>query len=212
MSIFIKSCLAKVPVRFAVSLFGSILMLCNLSGCAGAKDLRPLSELDEAQQGATKGYVVKPGDLLNVQVWGEQRLSGELYVRDDGKITLSLINDVEAAGKSLGELSQLIEKKLEDFVSGAQVTISVNQQAPIRYFLSGSFIKPGEYTSVKAINFVQAIATGNGFAPFANEGSVMLIRRASNNSELRYKLDYNSVVNGNEPNPTLQDGDVLAVK
>lgn len=187
-----------------------VLFLGFASGCSGAKDLRPLSELETSKQ-AVKSYMIKPGDLLNVQVWGEQRLSGEFYVRDDGKITLSLINDIEANGKNLEDLAASIEAKLADYVSTPKVTVSVSQPAAIRYFLSGSFIKPGEYSSTKPINFVQAIATGNGFAPFANEGSVMLIRK-SNTGELRYKLDYNAVVNGEEPNPTLQDGDVLAVK
>lgn len=197
---------------FAVSFLPFVfLSFILLIGCQISKDLRPLSELEESQRTVKKGYFVRPGDLLNVQVWGEQKLSGEIKVRDDGRITIPLINDVDAAAQTLEDLSGDIAQKLESFVPGAQVTVSVSQQAPIHYFLSGSFIKPGEYTSTKEINLIQAIATGNGFAPFANDSSILLIRKSAQR-EMRYNLSYDDVVNGEEPNPTIRDGDIISVR
>ena len=85
------------------------------------------------------------------------------------------------------------------------------QSAPIRYFLAGQFLKPGEFRSEQGITLLQAIAKAGGLAPFADESSITLIRRNAS-KELRYQLDYNRVVNGKEPNPLLRDGDFISVE
>lgn len=82
---------------------------------------------------------------------------------------------------------------------------------PIKYFLNGSFQKPGAYESDKPITLLQAIAVGGGFAPFADESSILLIR-TKENLNLKYQLDYNRVLDAKEPNPVLRDGDVISVR
>ena len=184
-----------------------------LSGC-GAGNVRSNKELIP-EAAALGEYLTKAGDVLLVKVWGEPRLTGEVLVRDDGKLTLPLIDDVPAEGKTLKEISADISKRLKEFIPAVSVTTTVVQTAPLRYFLSGLFIKPGEYRSDKHITLLQAIATGGGFAPFADESSIILIRRGAEgdgSTELRYELDYNRVVNGKEPNPELKNGDVIAVQ
>ena len=91
------------------------------------------------------------------------------------------------------------------------VNISLTQSAPIVYYLSGQFLKPGEYRTDKQITLLQAIATGGGFAPFADESNIMLVRRAED-GERRYRFDYGSLVSGDEPNPTLKTGDVVSIR
>lgn len=184
-----------------------------VAGCTPG-NLRPIDELSPNGSAATE-YRVSRGDSLSVQVWGEPRLSGDVVVRDDGSLTMPLINDVPAEGKTLKELSTEVTNKLTAFVPAASVSISVVNTAPVRYYLSGSFNKPGEYRSDKKITLLQAVATGGGFAPFADESSIMLIRKAAagtNGAELRYRLDYNRVISGKEPNPELKDGDILAIQ
>ncbi len=189
----------------------SLTLITVLGGCsAGTTKGRPLTELSETETSGGK-YIVSGGDNLSVQVWGEPKLSGEVFVRDDGNLTMPLINDVPAAGRTLDAISTDITARLKDFVPSASVSISVVQSAPIRYFLSGAFAKPGEFRSEGKITLLQAIATGGGFAPFANEGALILIRKTAE-GELRYKLDYNRVISGSEPNPMLKNGDVVAVQ
>ena len=183
-------------------------LLVLLSGCGAGG--RPLAELT-AQQEAGQ-YVVQSGDTLAVNVWGEPRLSGEVFVREDGNFTLQLIDDVQAVGKTPKQISVEVTERLQKFIPAASVSISVQQTAPIRYFLSGQFNKPGEYRSDKKITLLQAVATGGGFAPFADESSITLIRRTADSKELRYALDYNRVIDGREPNPELKNGDIVAVK
>ena len=176
-------------------------------GCSPAG--RPLKEL--LSSGEPGSYVVQGGDTLMVNVWGEPRLTGEVFVREDGNFTLPLIDDVAAAGKNPKEISLSVQERLRKFIPAASVSISVTQTAPIRYFLSGSFNKPGEFRSDKRITLLQAVATGGGFAPFADESTVTLIRRTPE-GELRYTLDYNRVIDGREPNPELKNGDIIAIK
>ena len=85
------------------------------------------------------------------------------------------------------------------------------QSAPIRYFLAGQFLKPGEFRSEQGITLLQAVAKAGGFAPFADESSIILIRKNAA-KEFRYELDYNRVVSGRQPNPNLTDGDFISVE
>ena len=187
-----------------------LFMLAGIAGCGG-DNLRPSEELAPPPRD-TGEYVAKSGDVLSIKVWGEPRLTGEVLVRDDGKFTLPLIDDVLAEGKTMKQITEDITKRLKEFIPTASVSTSVVQTAPVRYFLSGQFLKPGEYRSDKQITFLQAIATGGGFAPFADESSIMLFRKNSSGPELRYRLDYNRVVDGKEPNPELRNGDIIAIK
>lgn len=190
-----------------------IFCLSGLTSCGlfGGSNLSPLDELKPEAETSSE-YTIQAGDVLDVQVWGETRLSGEVFVRDDGKLTMRLINDVTAEGRTAKDLGEEIKTRLSEFIPAASVTVSVIHTAPVRYYLSGKFMKPGEYRSDKRITFLQAVATGGGFIPFADESNIMLIRKGPEQIDLRYELDYNRVVEGKEPNPTLKNGDVIAIK
>jgi len=188
---------------FTLALFSAVFA----AACSPAG--RPLKELVSTNEPGA--YVVQGGDTLMVNVWGEPRLTGEVFVREDGNLTLPLIDDVAAAGKTPKQIAEDVQTRLRKFIPAASVSISVTQTAPIRYFLSGAFNKPGEFRSDKRITLLQAVATGGGFAPFADESAVTLIRRTPE-GELRYTLDYNRVIDGREPNPELKNGDIIAIK
>jgi polysaccharide export outer membrane protein len=190
-------------------LFVGTLFLAAVSACA-PNNIRSLSELNKADDKNAE-YLIQGGDTLIVNVWGEPRLSGPVVVREDGRFTLPLIEDVLAEGKTVKQLSAEVTQKLVAFIPAASVSISVSQSAPIRYYLSGQFVKPGEFRSDRRITLLQAIATGGGFAPFADESEIMLIRKGRS-GDLRYRFDYNRVVDGRDPNPELKNGDVVSVK
>ena len=190
----------------------TVLTLIGLLACSACtpSNLRPLDELKTATT-ADAEYLIQGGDTLIVNVWGEQRLSGPVVVREDGRFTLPLVEDIHAEGKTVKQLTDEVTKKLVAFIPAASVAISVSQTAPIRYYLSGQFLKPGEFRSERKITLLQAIATGGGFAPFADESELLIIRK-STTGDLRYRFDYNRVVDGREPNPELKNGDVISVK
>lgn len=188
----------------------AVSLLTLLIGCIGGVSSRPLDELESAT-GKAPDYRIRSGDTLNIQVWGEPEVSGEVFVRDDGKVSVKLIKEVHAQGLTIDEFTRQITEDLKRFIPAASVVVSVVQSAPVKYFLLGAFQRPGEHRSEGSVTFLQAIATGGGFAPFANPGRVTLIRK-SPEGEKRYVLDYNDVIAGKEPNPQLQSGDVLAVE
>lgn len=199
-----------VGIRSVLGALLAALALFGLLGCSSS-NLSPIEELAGEPSQSDEEYQIQAGDVLEIQVWGEPRLSGEVLVRDNGKLTLPLINEVKAEGLTSAELKDTLSKELSEFIPAASVTVIVKHTAPTRYFLSGQFMKPGEYRSDKKITFLQAIATGGGFAPFADDSSIILIRRAPT-GELRYELDYSRVVDGREPNPILRNGDIIAVR
>lgn len=192
-------------LRSLIIFFWALLALSACSGNSG----QPLPELSSAGEG--EEYTASAGDTLMVRVWGEPRVSGEVVVRSDGKFTLPLIDDVQAEGKSVEQISSIVQDRLSEFITAPSVSVSVAQTAPIRYYLLGSFNRPGEYRSDSRISLLQAIAKGGGFAPFANEGSITLIRKTAG-KEKRYVLDYDKVRSGGQPNPNLRNGDVISVE
>lgn len=199
-----KSRITKAGVGLLVGLALGCLLACAPS------NLRPLSELQTLTTQDVE-YTIQAGDTLMVNVWGEARLSGPVVVREDGRFSMPLIEDVQAEGKTVKKLTEEVSARLVAFIPAASVAISLSQPAPIRYYLSGQFIKPGEFRSERKISLLQAIATGGSFAPFADESEIILIRK-SQNGDLRYRFDYNRVVEGLEPNPELKNGDLITVK
>jgi len=194
---------AKKLITFFILLSASF-----TTGCLKQQG-RPLSELSKSQSEAVD-YIVRPGDILNVDVYGEASLSGEKVVREDGQMSLKFAGDVKVQGLTLEATGKKIESELSKFMPGATVSVSLSRSAPIRYYLSGKFQKAGEYRSEGKITFLQAVATGGNFQPFADESSITLIRTTPT-EQIRYVLDYNNVLLGREPNPELRDGDILSV-
>jgi polysaccharide biosynthesis/export protein len=195
----------SITRQSAITIFTLLFMF----ACSGA-ELRPLDELAE-QNEKTASYIVKPGDILMVQVWGEPKLSGEVVVRQDGYFSNPLVNDIPAEGLTLQEIGQDLSERLQEYIPGASANIALSQSAPTVYYLSGQFMKPGEYRTDKNITLLQGIATGGGFAPFADESNIILIRKHQG-EERRYRFDYEKLVNGRQPNPDLKSGDVISIR
>lgn len=200
MNISIKKLLLKISLS---------LTAISLVACSGA-EIRPLEELMSTKDKSTS-YIIKSGDILTVQVWGEPKLSGEVTVRQDGFFSNPLVNDVPAEGLTLTEAGEELSNRLQEYVTGASVNIALLQSAPTVYYLSGQFLKAGEYRTDKNITLLQAIATGGGFAPFADESNIVLIRKHQG-AERRYRFDYGRVVDGRQPNPELKAGDIISIR
>jgi polysaccharide export outer membrane protein len=186
----------------------SLLTIFSLTACFRPAG-RPLSELIHSSD-KKEDYLVRPGDVLNVDVYGEPNLSGEKIVREDGQLSLKFAGDVIVEGLNLEAASKKLEAELSKFMPGATVSVALSKSAPIKYYLLGKFQKPGEYRSDGKITFIQAVATGGSFLPFADDSAITLIRRTPA-GEIRYVLDFTNVEKGREPNPELRDGDTISV-
>ena len=118
--------MVRTNKKFARALGVALLaILFVVSALACRPHGQSLNELT-APQDAAAAYRARGGDTLNVEVWGEQRLSGERMIRDDGMLTMPLINEVPAGGKTLDQISKEVSQKLAAFIPGASVSVSVS--------------------------------------------------------------------------------------
>ena len=157
-------------------------------------------------------YLIGPGDLLSVDVWKEKDLSKEISVRLDGKISLPLVNDVQAAGLTSTELRNQLSEKYKEFVDVPEVSVTVLESRSKRIYLLGKVVKPGEYLMQKNMTVVQAISLAGGLAEWADSSDVKLIRKIKG-TEKTFRVDYDAIVSGEDlsQNVLLQPDDTIFV-
>ena len=160
-----------------------------------------------------KGYVIGPEDVLSIVVWREKDLSGEVVVRPDGKISLPLLNDVQAAGYTPEQLAEIVEKAAIKYVTDSDTTVIVKQINSRKVFVLGEVGKPGAFPLTSDMNVLQLIASVGGLAEFADKKNVMILR-IENGRERRFKFNYNEVIEGKnlQQNIMLQPGDTVLVR
>jgi polysaccharide biosynthesis/export protein len=160
-----------------------------------------------------KGYVIGPEDVLSIVVWREKELSGEVVVRPDGKISLPLLNDVQAAGYTPEQLAEIVEKAAIKYVTDSDTTVIVKQINSRKVFVLGEVGKPGAFPLTSDMNVLQLIASVGGLAEFADKKNVMILR-VENGRERRFKFNYNEVIEGKnlQQNIMLQPGDTVLVR
>jgi polysaccharide biosynthesis/export protein len=175
-----------------------------------------MSSLAEAQAAAAQvveeTYQLGPEDVIEISVWKEPDLTKQLAVRPDGKISYPLIGEVQAAGKTVTQLREEISKRLEKFVTDAQVTVMLLKAQYYKIYVMGKVNKPGEFVVGRPANVMQALAMAGGLTPFASPTRIFILRRVGG-KEQTLPFDYKSVSRGEflEQNVTLLPGDVVVV-
>lgn len=140
----------------------------------------------------TSAYRLGSGDMLRIVVYGEDRLSGEFKVNDDGKVGLPLIGQLQASGLTIAEMSQAIGAAYsKGILLKPQVAVEVKNYRP--FFILGEVGRPGQYEFIPGMTVRQAIATASGFSYRAKEGVVM-ITRWGETEEKAFKLEAGTVV------------------
>lgn len=160
-----------------------------------------------------KGYVIGPEDVLSIVVWREKDMSSDVVVRPDGKISLPLLNDVQAAGYTPEQLAEIVEKTAAKYVTDSDATVIVKAINSRKVFVLGEVAKPGTVPLTSEMNVLQLIAQVGGFLEYANKGNVTILR-TENGRERRFKFNYNQVVEGRnlQQNIMLQPGDTVLIK
>jgi polysaccharide biosynthesis/export protein len=155
-------------------------------------------------------YIIGPEDVLYIQVWKEEALSQTVMVRTDGKISLPLIDDVQAAGLTPLKLKEVLAEKFKAYVDNPLVTVIVREAKSFKVFISGQVAKPGVFSLVGEATFLQMIAMAGGFTEWANQRKVLLIRR-ENGREVRMTINYKKIVDGEAENILVKPGDTIIV-
>lgn len=159
------------------------------------------------------GYLVGPEDVLEISVWKEEGLQKEVLVRPDGRLSFPLIGEIEAAGKSVGQLTTEITKRLTNFLANPVVSIGVLKVSGNKIYVIGKVNKPGEFASGRYINVMQALTMAGGLNPYAKSGEILILRNASSGATESMPFNYDLVIAGKslEQNVMLRNGDVVVV-
>ena len=173
-----------------------------IAGTVGAQQVVPPDQ----------SYKVLPGDILQISVWSEENLQGEVLVRPDGAFSFPLCGDISARNRSVNELQEEITKRLSRYISNPVVTVSVAQVLGNKVYVIGQVSRPGVFVVNPQVDVLQALSMAGGTTPFASLNDIKILRRTGDRQQaLRFK--YNEVVKGRnlEQNVMLQSGDVVVV-
>lgn len=160
---------------------------------------------------ANADYVIGPDDMLHISVWKEPDLTETLPVRPDGKISMPLLDDIQAAGMTPVSLKALITEKLKKFIADPRVTVVVTGMNSRRVFVTGEVTHSGPMTLLPQMTALQALAQA-GFTQFANTKAIYVLR-TENGKQTKLPFNYKEVVKGNNPeqNIALKPGDTIVV-
>jgi len=161
---------------------------------------------------ADASYKIGAQDVLRIDVWKEPEISRAVPVRPDGKISLPLLNDVQAAGLTAMELASVITEGLKKFMNSPQVTVSVSEINSRRVYVTGEVARPGAYPLLPNMTVLQALTSGGGFTQFARIKNIYVLR-TEGGKQVKHPFNYKEVVKGlkAEDNIMLQPGDTIVV-
>jgi polysaccharide biosynthesis/export protein len=174
----------------------------------------PAMASDDAKKPATAdpNYVIGAQDVLDINVWKEPDVSRVVPVRPDGKISLPLLNDVQAAGLTPSELAAQVTESLKKYVTNPQVTVIVTTINSQRVYILGEVTRPGAFPLLPGMSVLQALSSAGGFTQFAKVKSIF-VRRVENGKESKYPFNYRDVITGKRPEQDilLKAGDTIVV-
>jgi len=153
-------------------------------------------------------YTVGKEDLLELSVVKYPDLGGTVTVRPDGKITLQLIGDVQAEGRTITDIDAEITRRLSAFVHDPHVTLAVRQINSMKVYVLGRVTAPGMFSVGATVTFLQALALAKGFTPWAHRHGLVLVRGGNGT---RLAVDFDKVVRGKQENYILYPGDTIVV-
>jgi polysaccharide export outer membrane protein len=157
-------------------------------------------------------YVIGGQDVLDISVWKEAELTRTVPVRPDGKISLPLLNDVQAAGLTPTQLAEQITESLKKYVTDPQVTVIVSAINSQRIYILGEVTRAGAYPLLPDMTLLQGLSSAGGFTQFANLKKIYMFR-TENGKQVKYPFNYKDVINGKatDENVVLKAGDTIVV-
>ena len=155
-----------------------------------------------------KTFELGPEDILRIQVWREPELSSGVQIRPDGKISLPLIGELQAAGLTPEALKNKIVEALSEYINKPEVMVTLQAVQSRRYHITGEVGRPGTFPLVVPVTVLEALTNAGGFREFANPKKIHILRKGK-----LIKFNYNDVIKGKnmEQNILIQNGDYIVV-
>lgn len=196
-------------VVFALLAFAAPMKAQTASNSSGAAN-EPASSHVAAT--TDPSYVIGAQDVLDIDVWKQKELTRAVEVRPDGKISLPLLNDIQASGLTPMQLAANITDGLKKFITDPQVTVIVTQINSQRVYILGEVTKPGAYPLLPGMNVLQALSSAGGFTMFANTKKIYVLRKQGGKQQ-KFPFNYKAVISGKhtDQNIVLRAGDQIVV-
>lgn len=161
---------------------------------------------------APPDYVIGPEDVLSIVVWREKELSSDVIVRPDGKISLPLLNDVQAAGLSPEALRLALTDAAAKLIEEPSVTVIVKAVNSRKVYITGQVSRPGPYPLAAPTTVLQLVASAGGLLEYADASNIRIMR-TENGHPVSLRFNYNDVSEGKNlrQNIELRPGDTVIV-
>jgi polysaccharide export outer membrane protein len=188
----------------------------------GQKDIaptqKPQEQKDAAPARAVQGavatdsdqYIIGPEDILYINVWREESLSKTVPVRMDGKISLPLVDDVQASDLTPLQLKDVLTKKMQKVIDNPTVSVTVIEANSFKVYVSGQVKNPGAQRLRSETSFVQLMIIVGGFTDWANQKKILIIRKEADKDK-RITVNYKKIIEGDEPDIAIKRGDTVIV-
>jgi polysaccharide export outer membrane protein len=182
-------------------------VLCPLAALAAAPATAPAAVATELP-----AYRIQPGDVLQVSVWKETELQGEVLVRSDGGMSFPLAGDLRATDKTVAELAEALAARIAKYIPDPVVTVAIKANNGNRIYVMGKVNRPGEFPFSRPVDVVQALALAGGATPYAALSDIRILRR-ENGRAVALKFDYTDIEHGRglENNIVLKSGDTVVI-
>jgi polysaccharide biosynthesis/export protein len=155
-------------------------------------------------------FVIGPEDVLSIVFWRDKEMSTEVTVRPDGKISLPLLDEVQAAGLTPAALRAHLVEASKRFFGNPSVTVIVNEINSRKVFITGQVVKPGSYVIAAPTTVLQLIAMAGGLKDFADARNIMIVRQERGRTS-SYRFNYKEFRRNLRQNIELKPGDTVVV-
>ena len=157
-------------------------------------------------------YIIGPEDVLSIQVWREDNITTKAVpVRIDGKISIPLLDDVQADGLTPLQLKEQITKLLQKTIDNPTVSVTVLEANSFKVYVNGEVKTPGVVRLRQKTSFLQLITMVGGFTEWADQKKILVLHH-ENNSEKRIYVNYKKIISGDQPDIMLNRGDIIIVQ
>ena len=183
------------------------------SQSAPAQDSKVAEKAGSPAGHSDDAYVIGANDVLSINVWKEPDVSRSVPVRSDGKISLPLVGELQAGGRTPRQLEEEIATRLKNYISEPEVTVIVTDSKSQKINILGMVVRPGAYLLTSSTTVLDAIAMAGGFKDFAKKKSIYVLRSSPDGTQKRIPFNYKEVIKGTNPEQNIKmlPGDTLVV-
>jgi polysaccharide biosynthesis/export protein len=171
----------------------------------------PAKKVPGAVAADSDQYVIGPEDVLLIYVWKEESLTRTVPVRIDGKISLPLVDDVQAAGLTPLRLRDALTEKLKGFIESPTITVTVMEANSFKVYVSGQVKQPGVHRIRSEMTLVRLITLVGGFTEWADQKKILIITKEKG-VEKRINANYKKIIEGEDPDILINRDDTVIVR